>query len=439
VFAGPTGAGKSTLLNSVAGGDHAVAGPLRPTTKEPLVLASAARAHQYTTIGGAACHVVIGRAPILHELTLVDTPDIDSTSVRHRAIAETMIDNADVVVYVTSALRYADLVPWEVLRRAHSRGVPVVHVLNRIKRSSSGALADYGSRLEAEGLGSGVVPVHEHHLSRRAQSVPLMVIQELRDRLVNVVETRHAGSIDVVRSVLDTTLDQVRELVSAVDELAHDALEDTRRARAGLSVGLHRVRALFHGDNVAIGLQPLVRLTGRRLQTSGMVRRRAPRAASVALSHTLTDASLVGAVIADIRRQLLGDGLVRRGHLGEILAETHAAVTSAIAAWHRDLDELPMVVGSVDPALTSLLLARACIQDDAENAAVMRLLTRSREVTGTIADAGERLALHLMPVYTSVEYQVTSRISAVVSSDAAIYRARASLSAVIARSSFANA
>jgi prophage DNA circulation protein len=157
------------------------------------------------------------------------------------------------------------------------------------------------------------------------------------------------------------------------------------------------------------------------------------------MSHTLTDASLVGAVIADIRRQLLGDGLVRRGHLGEILAETHAAVTSAIAAWHRDLDELPMVVGSVDPALTSLLLARACIQDDAENEAVVRLLTRSREVTGTIAESGERLALHLMPVYTSVEYQVTSRISAVVSSDAAIYRARASLSAVIARSSFANA
>ena len=57
--------------------------------------------------------------PILEELILVDTPDIDSTSVEHRAMAETMIDNADIVVYVSSALRYADLVPWEVLRRAH--------------------------------------------------------------------------------------------------------------------------------------------------------------------------------------------------------------------------------------------------------------------------------------------------------------------------------
>ena len=43
-------------------------------------------------------------------------------------MAETMIDNADIVVYVSSALRYADLVPWEVLRRAHSRGVPVIQV-----------------------------------------------------------------------------------------------------------------------------------------------------------------------------------------------------------------------------------------------------------------------------------------------------------------------
>ncbi|HEY4606137.1 MAG TPA: GTPase, partial [Acidimicrobiia bacterium] len=75
VFAGPTGAGKSTLLNSVAGSEHSVAGPLRPTTKAPLVLSSKTRAAAYTSIGGIACRVVTGRAPILDELTLVDTPD----------------------------------------------------------------------------------------------------------------------------------------------------------------------------------------------------------------------------------------------------------------------------------------------------------------------------------------------------------------------------
>ncbi|HZD22448.1 MAG TPA: GTPase, partial [Acidimicrobiia bacterium] len=47
VFAGPTGAGKSTLINSLTGLNVSVAGPLRPTTTNPLVLASADRVHDF--------------------------------------------------------------------------------------------------------------------------------------------------------------------------------------------------------------------------------------------------------------------------------------------------------------------------------------------------------------------------------------------------------
>jgi hypothetical protein len=182
VFAGPTGAGKSTLVNSITGHDHTLAGPLRPTTKEPVVLSSEERAEDYRHIGGVSCDVVTGRAPILDELILVDTPDIDSTSVDHRAMAETMIDNADVVVYVSSALRYSDLVPWEVLRRAQSRGVPLIPVLNRIRASSRGALSDYTSMLHAGGLEADVVAVQEHHVDPGAQAISSPAIQELRDR-----------------------------------------------------------------------------------------------------------------------------------------------------------------------------------------------------------------------------------------------------------------
>ncbi|MDP9493720.1 MAG: 50S ribosome-binding GTPase, partial [Actinomycetota bacterium] len=110
VFAGPTGAGKSTLLNSVSGLEIAETGPLRPTTTQPVILAAGAAG--YDVIGGIECEVVEGKAPILGSMTLVDTPDLDSTAVAHRVAAETMIDNADIVVFVSSALRYADLVPW---------------------------------------------------------------------------------------------------------------------------------------------------------------------------------------------------------------------------------------------------------------------------------------------------------------------------------------
>ena len=47
----------------MTGAAHALAGPLRPTTKDPLVLSSEARADDYRRIGGVVCDVVTGRAP----------------------------------------------------------------------------------------------------------------------------------------------------------------------------------------------------------------------------------------------------------------------------------------------------------------------------------------------------------------------------------------
>jgi len=440
VFAGPTGAGKSTLLNSVVGSDHSVAGPLRPTTRSPLVLASEAHAGGYATIGGVRCQVVTGRAPILEELTLVDTPDIDSTSIEHRAIAETMIDNADVVVYVTSAVRYADLVPWEVLRRAHSRGVPVVHVLNRIRSSASGALVDYSSRLQAEGLVSRVVAVHEHHMPRGAQAVPLIAIQELRDRLVDVVRARRAGSADSVQSVLDAMLVEAGDVIDGVNETATVTIDLTSQVRNELVVDVDRIASRLRSNpGGSLELGPLLGLASRKLRTRGMVRRRLPPALAVARSHTLVDASLVSAVDTDIRMQLGGGSVIRLDEQAKVPSETHTAVGAAVDAWHQDLDDMPMVRAAVQPALASLLLARFCVEQDPQTEAALGVLKGPGHLADSAEYALQRLALHLVPVYTSVEYQMTSRLGMVVSADDAIYRARVSLSAVIARSSFAYA
>jgi len=441
VFVGPTGAGKSTLLNSVAGGEHSVAGPLRPTTKAPLVLAAADHAASYATIGGIDCKVVAGRAPILAELTLIDTPDIDSTSLEHRAIAETMIDNADVVVYVTSAARYADLVPWEVLRRAHSRGVPVVHVLNRIKSSASGALADYTSRLRAEGLTSRVVAVHEHHMAKGAQAVPLAVIQELRDRLVDVVGARQAGSADAVRSVFETTMDEVGDVIGRVDDLATHSNDAANRARDELLVDLDRALARLRSNaSGPLELGPLASLSSKWFRIGWMVRQRRPSVAAIAASHALLDASLVATFDADIRMQLGGDTPMSRFQASQLLGDTHSAAKAAIAAWHHDLDDLPVIRGAIDQGLSSLLLARSCVQGrESQIDAVFDLLTGSDDLVTPVGEARRLLALHLAPVYSDVEYQVTSRIGMEVATDDALYRARVSLSAVIARSSFANA
>lgn len=441
VFAGPTGAGKSTLLNSVTGAEHALAGPLRPTTQDPLVLSSEARADQYRRIGGVPCEVVTGRAPILEELILIDTPDIDSTSIEHRAMAETMIDNADIVVYVNSALRYADLVPWEVLRRAHSRGVPVVHVLNRIRASSRGALADYASRLQAEGLGSELVAVQEHHIGPGAQTIPPTAVQGLRDLLVSIIEARRAGAADLVRSVLDAAVEQTRQVIHEAAAMLDEPTYPTVDVSRLLSVDLERIGSLrANVKGAGLDLRPLADLGTRRFRTRRMIRRRLPAASDVARSLTLFDESLVAAVDADMRRQLHAGHLVQGEERKNLLSDTHLATRTAVIGWRNDIGGMPAVTSSLDPALVSLILGGSCFEaPDGRLAEVVGLVAPTIDLSTDVAEVAAMLTSRLAPVYESAEYRIAPRISSLVASRRSIDRVRASRWAVIARSSFANA
>ncbi len=440
VFAGPTGAGKSTLLNAVVGADHSVAGPLRPTTTAPLVLASSAIASRYTTISGIRCQVVKGNAPILGQLTLIDTPDIDSTATIHRAIAETMVDNADVVVYVNSALRYSDLVPWEVLRRAHSRGVPIIHVINRLKSSSSGALAAYTSRLRSEGLGGEVVAVHEHMMQKGGQAVPLAMIQELRDRLVSVVEKRRRGSAEIARSVLDAVLDQAREVLEGVGETRTGNAGVAARTADGLAVDLSRITSTISPANGrGLEVAGLAELSRKLFTPAWRVRRRVPSPTQVARGHRLIDAALVTAVDFDVANCLAA---ARRDQpIPEPVSnETHEAIVAAVGGWHADLLRMPAVTESIDPDLAAALLAWCSVKPDESTAMdALRVITGATDPSGPLNRARDHLELHLLPAYSGIAYRVTARLGVGVASDVEVYRARTTLSAVIARSSFANA
>jgi hypothetical protein len=436
VFAGPTGAGKSTLLNSVAGAGHSLAGPLRPTTKSPLVLASKALADNYRTIAGIECQVVTGRAPILDELALVDTPDIDSTATEHRAIAETMVDNADIVVYVNSALRYADLVPWEVLRRAHSRGAPVIHVLNRLKSATAGALPAYRSRLESEGLGSEVIPIHEHNMARGAQAVPVLMIQALRDRLVDVVEERLAGRADVVRSVLETMLDHADEVITGAATLRDDTLRAASRSAPRFDLGRIAAESGSFNDEI-LDIRPLAAVAGSRFWVRRRVRRNLPRPGEVRTSLALMDAWLTWAIDTDIGGHL---SMMKSGDRELLLSRAHSAVTEAVRRWHADVAGLQAVTGAIDPPLASALLARSTVGGrDRDGDAALMVLTGVADLDGPVTLARELLETRVVPVYSNVEGEITAGAGRLIASDTDIYRARTSLSTVAAGYSFAHA
>ena len=64
-------------------------------------------------------------------LALLDAPDIDSVVSTNRELAATLLAAADLWVFLTTAARYADAVPWQMLHTARDRGTAIAIVLNR--------------------------------------------------------------------------------------------------------------------------------------------------------------------------------------------------------------------------------------------------------------------------------------------------------------------
>lgn len=303
VFAGPTGSGKSTLVNSLAGLGFSATGPLRPTTKGPVVLAGNEQLSDFERISGIECDVIGGGAPILSSVALVDTPDLDSTSIENRAKAEILIDNADVVVFVTSALRYADLVPWEVLRRASSRGAPVINVINRLGAGSSGAVTDFRSRLSREGLDIDLVRVPEHHIRPNRHLLPGVAVRELQRRILarttEIVNDRR----EVVDRVIRSTVSQVLELAEELEMLQASADEDTEETRATLEDSARMLDLTSLCDGLGPG-------DPRPGTVAGFIwawRNRLGEDTWRDVAGTI-ERRLVAIVEGDIRRVLVGDG-----------------------------------------------------------------------------------------------------------------------------------
>ena len=144
VVGGSTGAGKSTLVNSLVGRRVTETGVLRPTTRSPVlvhnpadvgwfdqerVLPGLARTTRATGDPGALQLVAADTVP--EGLAILDAPDIDSVEGRNRTLATELLAAADLWLFVTSAARYADQVPWAFLKSAAERSTAVAIVLDR--------------------------------------------------------------------------------------------------------------------------------------------------------------------------------------------------------------------------------------------------------------------------------------------------------------------
>ena len=221
VLLGPTGAGKSTLMNTLARASVSRTGVLRPTTREAVLLATdadAATLRKGALAGIGPGQLVRGPATTASAgLAIVDAPDLDSVERANRVIADALVEAADLGIFVTSATRYADKVPFDVVQRIAARGLPLLIVVNRMPPDES------EQRVILEDLG------------RVLKDTALRGIDDARVQMVGVAE----GRLDPSGERLDP--EAAAPVVRRVDELARDRerrLALARRALEGAVAGL---------------------------------------------------------------------------------------------------------------------------------------------------------------------------------------------------------
>lgn len=152
VVGGSTGSGKSTLVNSLLGEQVSVSGAVRPTTRTPVLAFNPADqtffdservlpelirvTGQGFAVGGDSSRsdalLMTPHERVPQGLAILDAPDIDSVSDDNRALAGQLLNAADLWIFVTTANRYADALPWDLLTDAGVRNITVCVVLNRV-------------------------------------------------------------------------------------------------------------------------------------------------------------------------------------------------------------------------------------------------------------------------------------------------------------------
>ncbi|MGI5179937.1 dynamin family protein [Dactylosporangium sp. CA-152071] len=275
VVGGSTGAGKSTLVNSLVRTPVSPSGVLRPTTRAPVLVchptdmswfAKANVLPSLTRTSGASSDArtlqVVSAQALSPGLALLDAPDIDSVVDANRQLASQLLAAADLWLFVTTAARYADAVPWGMLRTARNRGTAIALVLDRVP--GGGAADEIGPHLtgmlqeqDLGGVPLFILPearLDSQGLLSEAQVAPL---RDWFGKLARSAEARAAVVRQTVGGAVDALTMDVGVLASAAEDqvTAAKSLDDAvrgsyRAAASSVEQGIHD-GALLRGEVLA--------------------------------------------------------------------------------------------------------------------------------------------------------------------------------------------
>ena len=256
VVGGSTGAGKSTIVNTLLGEPLTQSGAIRPTTRHPVLLhraedEAALSPERFlptlprTRTSGmnagsqalpgldpkiARALIPITTSALPQGIALIDAPDIDSVSEENRTLAKELLSAADLWLFVTTANRYADAVPWELLHGAAARSIAIAVVLNRVPEGDEEAIEnDLRRMLDEAGIHAVLIhtvteqPRDESGMLAPVSLAPLTLwIRELgADAPARAAIARQtlAGAVDTLAGNL-----QVLAAEQARQQAAHQSL-----------------------------------------------------------------------------------------------------------------------------------------------------------------------------------------------------------------------
>lgn len=324
VVGGSTGAGKSTLVNTLLGEPLTQSGAIRPTTRHPVLLhraedEAALSPERFlptlprTRTSGmnagsqalpgldpkiARALIPITTSALPQGIALIDAPDIDSVSEENRTLAKELLSAADLWLFVTTANRYADAVPWELLHEAAARSIAIAVVLNRVPEGDEDAIEnDLRRMLDEAGIHAVLIhtvteqPRDESGMLAPVSLAPLTLwIRELgadaparaaiaRQTLAGAVETL-AGNLQVLAAEQARQQAAHQSLAAIAAEEYEDALATIDGALSDGSLLRGEVLSRWH-DFVGTGdfFRSLDSTIGRLRDRVGSALRGQPAAA----------------------------------------------------------------------------------------------------------------------------------------------------------------
>ena len=275
VVGGSTGAGKSTLVNTLLGEPLTQSGAIRPTTRHPVLLYRAedeaalapdrflpTLPRTRTSGMNAGSQALPGLDPKIARalipittsalpqgIALIDAPDIDSVSEENRTLAKELLSAADLWLFVTTANRYADAVPWELLHAAAARSIAIAVVLNRVPEGDEEAIeTDLRRMLREAGIEAVLIhtvteqPRDDRGLINPISLAPLTLwIRELgadAPARAAIARTTLAGTVETLARNLRTLALEQEGQQASHRALAQVAAEEYEKALAGIDVAL---------------------------------------------------------------------------------------------------------------------------------------------------------------------------------------------------------